>query len=97
MAKKIIWTSRAQRERKQILEFWIDNNHNNKYSLKLDSFIREAIQLIKRHPQIGRPTDIEGVRVKIIRDYLMFYEITDSNIYILTIWDNRQNPEDLIF
>jgi len=97
MAEQIIWTLRAQRERKEILEFWINHNKNKNYSIKLDNLFREATQLIKRHPQIGRPTDIEGVRLKIVRDYLIFYEVAEPKIYILTIWDNRQDPNDLIF
>jgi toxin YoeB len=44
---------------------------------------------------LGRKTDEENVRVKIVRNYLIFYEITETKIIILTIWDNRRNPENL--
>ena len=48
-----------------------------------------------KHPLIGKRTDIENVRVKVIRDYLIIYELTVSNIIVLSIWDCRQKPEDL--
>lgn len=95
MVERIIWTKRALRERKEILAFWIDHNESTDYSLKLNTLFEEATQLVKRHPKIGQPTDIDNVRIKIIRDYLMFYEISKSNIYILTIWDSRQNPKNI--
>ncbi|WP_423820440.1 type II toxin-antitoxin system RelE/ParE family toxin [Salinimicrobium sp. TIG7-5_MAKvit] len=34
-------------------------------------------------------------RMYIIKNYLMFYEIFESHILILTIWDSRQNPVKL--
>jgi toxin YoeB len=93
MAKRIIWTSRAQNDRREILEFWAKNNKSTTFSRKLNSLFIEATQLIKVHPKIGQPTDIENVRVKIIRNYLMFYELSNDKIYILTIWDSRRNPK----
>lgn len=93
MAGNIIWTSRAQNDRRKILEFWVEHNKTKSYSQKLDALFKEATQLIKAHPQIGQPTDIKNIRVKIIRDYLMFYELIDESIYILTIWDSRRNPQ----
>lgn len=95
MAKKIIWTARAQNDRKEILSFWIEHNKSSVYSIKLDSLFKGAVRLIKRNPGIGKPADIKGVRIKIISHYLMFYELLDEEIYILTIWDGRRNPESL--
>lgn len=57
--------------------------------------IKKAIALIAAHPYIGRRTNIEGVRVKLVRDYLAFYEETRNEIFILSISDNRKNPEDM--
>ncbi len=44
---------------------------------------------------MGKPTDIEDVRIKIVSHYLMFYKRVNQKIYILTIWDSRRNPESL--
>ncbi|WP_454244582.1 hypothetical protein [Psychroflexus sp. MBR-150] len=33
--------------------------------------------------------------MKIVRDYLIIYEIKKENIFILSIWNSRQNPEKL--
>lgn len=95
MAKRIIWTKRAQQERKEILEFWKEHNKSKSYSKKLDHLFKKAIKLITTRPGIGRSTDIENVRIKVVRDYLIFYELINANIYILTILDSRQDPKKL--
>ena len=95
MAKQVIWSPLARRKRSEILKFWIEHNKSNTYSKKLNGLFRQAEQLISKHPAIGKPTANEGVRFKIVRDYLMFYEEIGSEIHILTIWDSRQDPANL--
>jgi addiction module RelE/StbE family toxin len=95
MAKQITWTKRAQDDRKEILHYWWVRNQSNSYSKKLNELIKKAIKLVAAHPHIGRRTDIENVRVKLVRDYLIFYEETEEHIFILSIWDTRRNPEDV--
>lgn len=95
MALQVIWSPLAQQKRKDILKYWIEHNGSNTYSIKLNYLFKEATHLLSKFPNIGRTSDIQGVRVKIVRDYLLFYEITESTIVILTIWDNRQNRQEL--
>jgi len=56
---------------------------------------KEAVKLIANYPEIGKPTDNGDARIKVVRDYLIIYEITNQQIIILAIWDNRQNPQKL--
>jgi plasmid stabilization system protein ParE len=95
MAKSVIWSLRALQDRKKILAYWLQHNQSNSYSLKLDKLFRDAVGLIKRYPQIGKPTDDKKARIKVVRDYLIIYELHDNSIIILTIWDSRQDPEKL--
>ncbi|MEY8761072.1 type II toxin-antitoxin system RelE/ParE family toxin [Chryseobacterium tongliaoense] len=84
MAKrKVIWTFQANTERKEILEYWILRNKFKTFSIKLNKLIISTIQLLTEHPTIGRRTTIENVRVKIVRDYLIFYEFSKSELIIL--------------
>jgi toxin YoeB len=94
MARQIIWTERAQKERKEIFTFWSTHNKSPFYSRKLNELIKESLKLICRHPFIGKPTNKENVRVKILKAYLIIYEITPKEIVVLSIWDSRQNPEE---
>lgn len=91
MVKQIIWSLRAQSDRKGILRYWINRNKSKEYSKKLNSLFKEAVKLIADYPEIGKPTDNRDARIKVVRDYLIIYEITNEQIFILAIWDSRQN------
>lgn len=94
MAREIIWTERAQKDRIAIFIYWNRRNKSTLYSKKLNELIKESLLLISRHPLIGQLTDKENVRVKILRDYLIFYQTTAKEIVVLSVWDCRQKPED---
>lgn len=95
MAKRIIWSLRAQNDRKEILEYWINRTKSTSYSKKLDLLFRDALRIIGEYPQIGKPTNDQTARIKIVRDYLLIYEEFQDSIFLLTIWDSRQNPKKL--
>jgi plasmid stabilization system protein ParE len=45
-------------------------------------------------PVSGIPTENPDVRIKIVKDYLIYYHINASKtIEVLTIWDSRRDPE----
>lgn len=95
MGKQIIWSRRAQDDRKQILEFWRIKNKSNTYSKKLDKLFREALNIVRDYPQIGKQTDDQKARIKIVKDYLLIYEEAADTIILLTVWDGRQDPAKL--
>ena len=53
MAKKEIWSRKAQSQRKEILAYWIKRNKSKEYSLKLNLLFKEAIKIISIFPEIG--------------------------------------------
>jgi len=47
-------------------------------------------------PEAGIPTENPDVRIKIIKNYLIYYHINASKtIEVLTVWDSRRNPQKL--
>lgn len=95
MAKEIIWSTKAQEDRKEILSFWTHHNKSNTYSIKLNQLFVNAIKLIGKFPRIGRQTDYSNIRFKVVKDYFIIYEETKATVNILTIWDCKQDPEKL--
>ncbi len=96
MAKKITWTQKAQAERKEILEYWKNRSKSTIFSsIKLNKLVIETLRKIALHPNTGRNTDIKNVKVKIVRDYLLFYEVIADEIIVLCIWDGRRDPDKL--
>ena len=96
MAKQIIWSRKAQSDRKEILQFWIKNNGNKKYSRELNVLFKESVRIISIFPNIGKPTSNKNVRVKVVKEYLLFYQIKGSKLLVLTIWDPRRDSEKLV-
>ena len=96
MAKrKIVWTEKAFEERKEILAYWIERNQSKTFSIKLNKLITETLQITALYPDTGRKTTFKNVKVKIIRDYFLFYEATKTTLVVLAIWDGRRNDNAL--
>ncbi len=98
MAKrKIVWTNSAKLELKEILIYWTKKTKSKAYSKKLSILISEAINLLSQHPKIGRTTTDENTRISIVRNYLIFYEVTETQLIILSIWDSRRDENETDF
>lgn len=97
MVKRVIWSPLAKIKRREILEYWIKRNKSKTYSRKLNSLFKDAQNLISQYPEIGTPTDDPKVKQKLVRDYSLIYELTGDLIIILTVWDNRQDPDKLTY
>jgi plasmid stabilization system protein ParE len=94
-SRKIIWSDKARIKLIGILEFYSERNKNKDYSKKLFLKINKELKILVKQPCIGIKTEMEPVRGLIIDDYILFYECSNDFIIVHTIWDCRQNPEDL--
>jgi plasmid stabilization system protein ParE len=93
--RKIVWSSKAKVDLLKILEYFYIRNGSKTYSIKLNSKIRRAVRLLSNHPFLGLQSDVENVRALVEGDYAIFYQVDKETIRITTIWDCRQNPDDL--
>jgi plasmid stabilization system protein ParE len=97
MAKgKIIWSKTAEIKLYQILEFYSERNKSKAYSTKLFQKINQELFLLLKQPDMGIKSDIESVRGLIIDYYIVFYSRNKDDVNIHTIWDCRQNPNNLM-
>lgn len=93
--RKIVWSNRAKIKLFEILDFYTFRNKSTIYSKHLfKKFARELI-LLKKQPEIGVKTDIEGVRGLIVDEFILYYEVYSEMIVVHTIWDCRQNPDSM--
>lgn len=89
--KKIIWSNHAKNELRKILEFYNERNGSEKYSLKILNEIEELLKTLSKSEFIGRLTSNKITRVIPMKVYLIFYEINENVIEIISFWDNRQD------
>ncbi len=97
MARKIIWSINAQRERLEILNYWADRNGSTRYSEKLDSVFRRSLRVIAAHPKLGRPTSDPEVRVKGMGDHILFYSFTVTEVHVLSVWHGKRDAKERPF
>lgn len=97
MAKlKLFWTEAAIVQRHSIFNYWNKRTHNSSYSKKLKSKIKEKTELLKSNPFIGKEVGFEEIRCLPMDNFSLFYILNQDNIFILSFWDNRQNPKSLL-
>lgn len=89
--KQIIWSARAQKEFNEILEFFVERNGSPTYSLKILNQTQDLMVNLSNNELIGRLTTNRRTRVIPFKEYLIFYEVNNQSIEILSFWDNRQD------
>ena len=96
MAKrKIIWSHRAEIKLFKILEYYAERNKSKTYSAKLYQRFNNELKTLLKQPDVGLNTEIIPVRGLIVDDYILFYEFNNEKIIVHSVWDCRQNPDDL--
>ena len=95
VARRIVWSATAKIQLKTIFEYFNFRNKSKLYSLKLNTRIQIELKTILQQPNIGKKTDSINVRGLLIENYYIFYEINETHMIILSVWDTRQNPKRL--
>lgn len=63
--------------------------------------VRERGETLIKHPEIGHPETLLSDRkcmyrsISINKNYYFIYHVTKTTIWIVDIWDRRQNPARL--
>lgn len=74
--KKIIWTETAARQRRSVLEYWLQRNQSNEYPLKLLQLSNEKANQIAANPMLYKAADFPNIRVATMGHFSLFYKIT---------------------
>jgi toxin YoeB len=97
MAKRnIVWTRTADIQLVGILEYWVKRNKSSNFSKKLLRLVTERTLQISGTPFTYKSTDFKDVRVASLRNFSIYYKVTDTQILITAFWDNRQDPKKLL-
>jgi len=99
MDYEIVWSPVAKTSYFSILEY-LEKNWTTK---EIHAFVRrtnEILDLIKTRPslfQYSKSSDTH--RCVLVKQVSLFYRVKPSSnrIELLVFWDNRQNPEKLVF
>ncbi len=97
MARRIVWTEPAEKDLNQVLNYWVERNGSTTYSRRLYGQIQAAVERTIRYPYLGRPTDMDMIRVFRVEMYLVFYEVMADAIVVHHVWDGRRDLKRLEF
>lgn len=92
---KIEWSHFAKQQRDEIFIYWNNRNKSTVYSKKLKILIKEKTNQLKIQPLSDKKTSEENILILVFKNYSLFYTITQETIYIISFWENHQNPEKL--
>jgi len=53
------------------------------------------METVSTFPFSGKTTEIENVRMVIVKNYKLVYRISEELIEVITVWDGRRNPAGL--
>jgi toxin YoeB len=95
MAFKIVWSEKALIDLSQILNYWVERNKSNLYSLKLSEMILNRVELLAKYPNLGKRTNAKEIRAHLVKDYFLFYKIKDKNLIIISVFDTRKDPKKI--
>ena len=95
MGKQIIWSPQADDSFDAIIEYL-----NTKWSFKeVEKFIRDVLDITKHisaFPQMFPEFNERKIRKALINPNIsMFYKVSNEQIELLTLWNNKQNPTKL--
>lgn len=93
-ARIIVWTSFARESRTSIFSYWNKRNKSKIYSKKLNLLFQESLHQLTFFPESSIKANNQNIRLKIASHFEIIYSVSDIHIFVLDIWDTRQNPQD---
>ena len=99
MVYEIIWSPMAKTSYFSILEY-LEKNWTTKEIYTFVQRTEEILEVIKTKPSLFQYSKISDThRCVLVKQVSLFYRVRSSAglIELLVFWDNRQNPEKLVF
>jgi plasmid stabilization system protein ParE len=92
MGKRVIWKTKPKLQVRAI-EAYLRAEFGGK---AVDNFLDKMyakLEQVSNYPEIGRPTRFKTIRrIKAGKFNHLYYRIHGSKIFILFVWDGRQDP-----
>lgn len=94
---QIIWAKEAETDYIGTLNYWIQHNQSVSYSQKIISEVETIEEMLSENPSSGTKTHFKDTyKVKILKYFHLYYQISDKVVEIVSFWDNRRNPNNLL-
>lgn len=87
---KVVWSRRAIRHLIHLREHIEQDSEQN--AAVVASRILEAVELLEKHPEIGRPGRVFGTRELVVPDtpYIIPYRVRQDRLDLIAVFHGRQ-------
>ena len=92
---KVKWSFAAEKSLKHIFDFYAEKSESAAF--KIINEIIEHAESISFYHQYQQDDIVEKYRRMIIRHYKIIYRSDKSSIYIIEVFDTRQDPGKLMY
>lgn len=94
---KLLWSDEALNNLKGIVDY-LENRWTKREIKKFALLLEKQLKLIEENPFLfAESNKSNGLRKSVLsRQTTIYYRIIDYEIRIITLFDNRQNPNSLI-
>ena len=94
MVKSIIWSDEAE-ETFEAMVSYLQEQYSLKTATKFADAVYDKIDILILYPDIGRPsTKNSSVKiVQIDKNVIMFYRFDGNELFIVDIFNTRQDPK----
>ena len=93
---KLVWSEEALRNLKGIIEY-LEKRWTNREIKKFAQLLDKQLELIRENPFLFATSEKSNElrRSVLSRQTTLYYRIKDCEVQIITLFDNRQNPNKL--
>jgi plasmid stabilization system protein ParE len=95
MNGKVIWSERSKNDYANILGY-LTKKWTSKEIVRFTDTIESNITLLISYPEMATISKKKAIRKLVISKQIsLYYKIIRDDIYIISLFDNRQNPKKL--
>ena len=93
MVERIAWLNLARDQYREVVTYLFDHYSEGAID-RFDARFTRKLNLIRKQPECGHPSSIEGVRsVTIGGRHRLYYRYHNDTICLIFLWDNRKDPK----
>jgi plasmid stabilization system protein ParE len=93
---RLIWSDEALENLKKIIEY-LENRWTKKEIQKFAKLLDKRLDLIEKNPFLfAESKNFNDLRRSVLsKQTTIYYRINNNDVHIITLFDNRQNPENI--
>lgn len=94
--QKVIWADTAEKDYLDTLDFWYEHNQSLEYPEKIIKEVEKITEMLPNTPYMGVWVKENLRKIVLLKNFIIFYEVSESRIEIVHFFDGRDNPEKIL-